>query len=98
MSNFIFAIQRDVMSGQCKGALLRVQVRYTAIFIFPRLVRGWVGSQIGLFTPRKTSKGYVCTGFYFQPWLAPDVAVCILPKWYRICMDALSFRLDGELK
>ena len=57
----LFKIQRDVMSGQCKGALARIQVRYTALFIGTGWIRGWAGSQIGLFTPRKTENGYRCT-------------------------------------
>jgi hypothetical protein len=87
----LFSLQRNVMSGQCKGALLRLQVCYTAIFLFPGLIRGWAGSHIGLFTPRKTDTGYTCTGFYFRPWLAPDVPVCQLPKWYRLMAGAASF-------
>jgi len=90
----IFEIQRDVMSGQCKGALARIQVRYTALFIGTGWIRGWAGSQIGLFTPRKTESGYRCTGFYFQPWLAPDIAVCRLPRWYRAVTRAISFRFE----
>lgn len=91
----LFSIQRNVMSGQCKGALLRLQVRHTALVLFPGLLRGWAGSQIGLFTPRRVSAdGYSCTGFYFQPWLARDVAVSRLPAWYRRVTGALSFRFD----
>lgn len=88
----LFGIQRNVLSGQCKGALLRVQVRYTAFFLLPGLIRGWAGSQIGLFTPRRMSPdGWACVGFYFRPWLAPDVAVSRLPKWYVRTARALSF-------
>lgn len=90
----LFSMQRDVMSGQCKGALLRLQVRYTAVFLFPGLIRSWAGSQIGIFTPRKTESGYRCTGFYFHPWLAPDIAVCRLPRWYRALTRAISFRFE----
>lgn len=90
----LFSIQRNVMSGQCKGALLRLQIRYTAIFLLPGLIRGWAGGHIGFFTPRKTATGYACTGFYFEPWLAPDIAVAELPLWYRRVMRALSFRWE----
>lgn len=91
----LFTIQRDVMSGQCKGALLRIQFRYTAVFLFPGLIPGWVGSQIGLFVPKKaTTGGYSCTGFYFQPWLARDISVGRLPTWYRRLAGAVSFRTD----
>lgn len=90
----LFSIHRNVMSGQCKGALLRIQVRYTAIFILPGCIRGWAGGHIGFFTPRKTSTGYVCTGFYFQPWLSPDVAVRSLPQWYVKALRFISFRSD----
>lgn len=87
-------IQRNVMSGQCKGALLRIQVRYTAIFVCAGLIRGWAGSHLGIFTPRKTKDGYKCTGFYFRPWLAPDVAVSQLPKWYLRIARSLSFSFE----
>ena len=90
----LFRIHRNVMSGQCKGSPLRIQIRYTAIFLLPGLIRGWSGSHIGLFTPRKTETGYSCTGFWFRPWLAPDVAVSRLPAWYRLAMRSLSFRFD----
>ena len=90
----VFSIHRNVMCGQCKGALLRLQVGYTAIFLFPGLLPGWAGSRVGLFTPRKVGKGFACLGFYFLPWLAPDVATCLLPKWYRWATRAVSFRLD----
>jgi hypothetical protein len=87
----LFSIQRNVMCGQCKGALLRLQVGYTAIFLLPGLIPGWAGSQIGLFTPRKTVEGYARTGFWFRPWLAPDVSVSRLPSWYRTATRCLSF-------
>ena len=90
----LFKIQRDVMSGQCKGALARIQVRYTALFIGTGWIRGWAGSQIGLFTPRKTENGYRCIGFYFHLWLAPDIAVCRLPKWYLAVTRVLSFHFE----
>jgi len=90
----LFLIHKNVMSGQCKNALFRIQIRYTALFLFPGWIPGWAGSQIGLFTPRKTSTGYKCTGFYFQPWLAPDIAVIQLPKWYVKMLRAISFRSE----
>lgn len=88
-------VQRDVMHGQCKGALARIQVRYTSIILFSGLMPGWAGSRIGIFSPRKTQDGYECTGFYFFPWLAPDIAVCRLPRRYRM-LGLLSFRFDRE--
>lgn len=88
----MIAIQRNVMSGQCKGALLRIQIRYTAIFMGAGWIGSWAGSQIGFFTPKKTDNGYTCTGFHFEPWLAPDVPVCGLPRWYRSTMRAITFR------
>jgi hypothetical protein len=86
-----FKVQRNVMSGQCKGALARIQVRHTALFIGAGWIPGWAGSQVGIFTPRKTNRGYICTGFYFHPWLAPDIAVRQLPRWYRAVARAISF-------
>lgn len=71
---------------------MRIQVRYTAVIIGSGWIGGWAGSQIGIFTPRHTENGYVCTGFYFEPWLAPDIAVVQLPKWYTRIMHAISFR------
>ena len=88
-------IDRNVMCGQCKNALLRVQIRHTAVFFGAGWIDGWAGSQIGFFTPRKTEEGYSCTGFYFLPWLYPDIAVCQAPTWYRKTMRAISFRF-GE--
>lgn len=90
----LFAIDKNVISGQCKGALLRMQFRYTAIFFCVGLIPGWVGSQVGFFTPTKTKDGYICTEFYFKPWLAKDIAVCKLPKWYRAVTRAISFRFN----
>lgn len=91
---FFFSIQTNVMSGQCKGALLRIQIRYTAIFLLPGWIGSWCGGHIGLFTPRKTPDGYICTGFYFQPWLSPDKAIIDLPQWYVKSLRAISFRSD----
>lgn len=91
----MISIHRNVMSGQCKNALVRIQVRHTAVFLLAGCLPGWAGSQVGLFTPRKTDYGYSCTGFYFSPWLAPDKAVAQLPQWYIKTMNALSFRI-GE--
>jgi hypothetical protein len=87
----LFILQRNVMSGQCKRTLLRIQVGYTALLIFPGLIPGWCGSQIGLFTPGKTENGYRCTEFYVHPWLAPDIPVCRLPKWYLRLVSMISF-------
>lgn len=90
----LFEIQKNVMSGQCKNTLLRIQLRYTALFIGVGLIPGWAGTQIGLFTPKKCEGGYRCLGVYFHPWLAPDIPVVRLPKWYRVLMKFISFRFD----
>lgn len=92
----LFKIDREVMSGQCKGALLRLQIRYTAIFFFPDLIPGWAGSHIGIFSPRKTANGYKCTGFYFRPWLSPDIAVGRLPKSYVKMLRFFSFDFSKD--
>jgi hypothetical protein len=86
----IVHIHRNVMSGQCKGSLLRLQIRHTAIFFFPWF-RGWSGSHIGLFVPRKVNGYYRCTGFRFRPWFASDIAVNRLPNWYVKTMNFLTF-------
>ena len=90
----ILRIQKDVMSGGCHAALLRLQIRHTAIFFFCNLANGWNGSQIGLFTPKKINDKYRCLGFEFSPWLAPDLPYCKLPRWYTRTMKAISFRFD----
>lgn len=92
----IITITRNVESGQCKGALLRIQIRTTAIFLFSGMrlwfKNGFAGSQVGLFAPNGYKNGkYKFTRFYFHPWLAPDVAVCRLPQWYRFTMRLISF-------
>jgi len=89
----LFTVQRDVMSGQCVGSPLRVQVGYTAVFLFPGLIGTWTGTKIGLFTPRRPAPGqpYTRSGFYFYPWLASRVSIHRLPKWYRVLTNALSF-------
>lgn len=87
----IFKIQKNVVSGQCKGALARIQIRYTALIIGSGWMRGWVGTRIGIFSPRKTEDGYRCTSFYFHPWFAPDITVNQLPKWYRTITRMISF-------
>lgn len=89
-------IHKDVESGQCKGALLRIQFKTTAIFLFSGLrfwfKDGFAGSQIGLFAPNGYVDGkYRFTKFYFRPWFAPDIAVCRLPTWYRRAMRLISF-------
>jgi hypothetical protein len=90
---YLVGIQFNVMDGQCKNSLLRVQVRYTAIFLFPGLLRGWCGTHVGLFAPKHNpEKGYRCTGFEFSPWLAPDIAVANLPRFYVKITRAISFR------
>lgn len=86
-------IQRNVLSGQCKNALLRIQVGYTAIYFFSGVIPGWAGTKIGVFAPVKGVEGYVRKGFYFQPWLARDVAVSRLPRWYVRVARALSFEI-----
>ena len=90
----LFKIQRNVVAGQCKGAIVRIQMRYTALVIGSGWIRGWAGTRIGFFSPRKTDDGYRCTGFYFFPWLAPDIAVCQLPRWYLATTRAISFRFE----
>ena len=86
----LLKIQRNVMCGQCKGALLRLQIRYTAILLLPGFFRGWAGTQIGIFVPRKVRGVYRCLGFRFHPWFAPDIAVRQLPTWYVRAMNICS--------
>lgn len=90
----LIRIYKNVESGQCKGALLRIQFRTTAIFILADTFRGFAGSHIGLFAPNGYGdKGYRFTRFYFRPWFAPDIAVCRLPKWYRKLASIFSFNI-----
>ena len=93
----IIEIHKNVESGQCKGALIRIQFRTTAIFLFSgmrlRLLfkKGFAGSQIGIFAPNGYRDGrYSFTKFYFHPWFAPDIPVMQLPSWYRKTMRFLS--------
>ena len=88
-----FAVQRNVMSGQCVNALVRIQYKYDCLFIGTGWCKGYSGTRIGLFAPRKLSpdKGYTCDGFYFYPWFAKHVAVSQLNPTYVKIMNMLSF-------
>jgi len=78
-------IHKNVISGQCKGSLVRIQIRYTAIFLgVDWLPCGWSGLQFGFFAPAHNPKiGYRCIKFYghFLPGLHGPVPSW--PKWYR---------------
>ena len=88
----LISIDKNVESGQCKGALLRIQFRTNAVFILAETFQGFAGSKIGLFAPNGYKNGkYKFSRFYFHPWFAPDIAVCMLPKWYRKLMNGFSF-------
>lgn len=96
MISKLLHVERNVYSGQCKGALLRVQIGYTAIFLFPRALIGWSGSHLGIFSPIKRNGKYLRKGFYIKLWLAPDVAYSRLPKWYTSIAKKLRFSNDKE--
>lgn len=55
------------MNGQCVNALVRIQYKYTGLIIGAGWYKGYHGTRIGLFAPRKLSpdKGYTCDGFIF---------------------------------
>ena len=87
-------IMRNVISGQCKNSLARIQIGYTAIFIGQGLLpKGWSGFQLGLFAPAHNPKvGYKRIAFYgcFLPGMPG--AVIRWPKWYRWFKKQMSFR------
>jgi len=60
----VIVIEKNVMNGQAKGCLLRIQIRYTAIFI-----KSWSrhhnGFHIGIFAPEKFDGDYKCLDFYW---------------------------------
>jgi len=90
----LFKIHRNVMSGQCKGALVRIQVRYTALFIGSGWIPGRFGFQLGLFTPKRNedyADDYRCTGFWFSPGGFKDKSIHALPNWQRWICQNLSF-------
>lgn len=92
--NAFIHIHRNVMSGQCKGALLRLQVRHTAVFLFPKLWPKRFGFQLGLFTPYKTVNGYRCFGFYFFFGGFRDIAVSSLPRWQQFVIRRIGFSFE----
>jgi hypothetical protein len=87
-------IHKNVISGQCKGSLMRIQIGYTAIFIGTNwLPIGWSGLQFGIFAPDHNSKiGYRRIAFYgsFLPGLPGSVGQW--PKWYKWLNRQMSFR------
>ena len=92
----LITIHKNVESGQCKGALCRIQIMTTAIFLFAGMrlwfKSGFAGSQIGVFAPNGYKNNrYKFTKFYFRPWFAPDVPVSQLPSWYKKTMKIISF-------
>lgn len=92
----LFNLQRNVMSGQCKQCLMRIQIRYTALFVgVGWLPEGWSGLQWGFFTPVKIKDKYRCLGFYGGLLPGLPGAVCRWPKWYYKVWKFLYFRLPG---
>jgi len=87
-------IDRNVISGQCKGALLRVQVRYTAIFFGVGFIPSWYGMQVGLFAPRHSPmNGYSCTKFYGSFMMGKDIPIIQKPRIIRWLNRALRFNV-----
>ena len=82
----LYEIHKKVISGQCYGALLRIQVRYTAIFIGTNLLpKGWQGLQMGVFAPaHNPNKGYKCVKFYISLLPALPGPVVNWPNWYKV--------------
>lgn len=88
----LLTVDRQVIVAQCKGCPLQIQVGYTAVWLLPGSLPGFVGTRIGLFIPRKTDEGYRRSGFRFHPYLWKNVPRGQLPRWYRCITDALSYR------
>lgn len=90
----LIEVKRNVMSGQAKRCLARIQIGYTAFTILPKMFDGYVGMQIGLFTPRKTELGYSRTGAWFSIGLHKDKSIYQLPSWYRALCKIFNFRFQ----
>ena len=88
-------IMRNVADGQCGNSLMRIQIRYTAIFLGTGwLPKEWSGLQFGMFAPAHNPKiGYKCIAFYacFLPGLPGSV--CNWPIWYRTLRRLFRFRI-----
>lgn len=84
-------VQKNVYCGQCKNTVLRIQIGYVAIYFLVGFIPGWVGTQIGIFSPRKVNGEYRRTGFYLRPWFAPDKPIHKLPTWYLKLTKWFSF-------
>jgi hypothetical protein len=78
-------IDKNVISGQCYNAWVRIQIRYTAIFIGVGLIpNGWQGLQFGIFAPAHSPKhGYCLKAFYADFLPAIPGPVTQWPNWYR---------------
>ena len=87
-------IMRNVISGQCKDSLIRIQFGYTAIFLGQGwLPKGWSGLQFGFFAPAHNPKvGYRRIAFYgcFLPGMPG--AIMQWPRWYRLLEKQMRFR------
>lgn len=93
MKRRLWTTHQNVAWGQCKGALCRIQFRRTALFLFPGWVPGWAGSHVGIFAPSPPDWRR-CRAFYFRPWLAPDIGVGQLPRWYLAIARRLRFHFE----
>jgi hypothetical protein len=91
----LIEIHRNVISGQCFGALIRIQVGYSAIFLgCGFLPKDWSGLQWGIFAPMKTESGYVRKGFYGS--LLPGIAgppAFAWPRWYHKLWLGARFKI-----
>ena len=90
----ILEIMKNVISGQCANSFIRIQLRYTAIFLGRRWVpKGWSGLQFGFFAPAHNPDiGYRCIAFYgsFLPGLSGSVGRW--PQWYRWMKKQMKYR------
>ncbi len=60
-------IMRNVISGQAGNCYIRIQIRFTAIYIGKR-PRKWKQIYVGIFAPthgHKTKSGYKLNDWYF---------------------------------
>lgn len=87
-------VRKNVISGQCYGALVCIQVRYTAIFMGQDWIpKGWQGLKFGVFAPAHNPKiGYRCVAFYGSLLPAMPDSFYLWPKWYKWIYRQMKFK------
>tara|TARA_Y100001951_G_C11061377_1_gene141039 strand:+ start:68 stop:358 length:291 start_codon:yes stop_codon:yes gene_type:complete len=87
-------IDRNVISGQCQGAWLRVQIKTNAYFLgedrLPKFFRQ--GFNVGFFAP-SVADGSINRNFWFS-LPSPHGGQRRWPRWFAIVWRLFSFRFD----